>query len=653
MRREYLTLAAAFGAIAVIMASVALQPQIGQVARHADPAQAVSETPSPAALALIYSSVFGNISSGEFEEAYRSLGSLEGVYVPENAKYIFSRFNQLISQEALELESADARIAGALRSLSLGLIETAKANVSSALLSLAKASITSSSLSSAASEFAKTLRTRQLTPEIAMVEGAIASYYGDLDEIMRSIGEVEAGNVTATAIDLSLSGSHVIIGDNVSATGRLTELSSGAPLPGREVAVLACGRAYLAETDADGRFEIQFEAAAPGGPQQSVSAAFLYDGSHAGSYASAPIVVNYIVPKITATADRSRALPGDAVRLSLVADLSEWAAPVAPELREEFGARLSGALQATTFRFAVTAFGSEEVVGSGYPVGAMISVSVPAGAASGSHPINAALLPASMFAGSAASASVEVYRKAVEVSLSAPSIALGGTYLTMYGSASSSGSAVAGASVSASFAGATASATTGQDGSFSVTITVPPWRASGWESARAVVQPADYRLSASSASATVLVVSPMMAVVAAAGAVAAFGLARRAASGGKATGSLVYAAAAQAKQSQLPPAETLAGIYARAAQAVGAALGTFARESETVREYLARVASRLGALGKAFGELTLMLEESLYGMKEVDASRGRSLLSLIIERLGIALGSAKSDAKEAEGGEKR
>lgn len=652
MRREHLTFAAAACAIAAIMASVALQPQLGQAARHADPAQTVPEAPSPVALALIYSSVFGKISAGEFEEANLTLGSLEGVYVPESARYIFNRFNDLISQEALELESADAGIASALRSLSLGLIETAKANVSSALLSLAKASITSSSLSSAASEFAKTLRTRQLTPEIAMVEGAIAGYYGDLDEIIRSIWEVEAGNVTATAIELSLSGSHAIIGDTVSAEGRLTELESGAPLPGREVAVLAFGRAYLTETDSEGRFSLQFQTAAPGGPQQSVSAAFLSDGAHAGSYASAPIVVNYIVPKVTAMADRYAALPGDAVRLSLFADLSEWAAPVAPELREEYGARLAGALQTTAFRFAVTAFGRGQTLISGYPASAEASVPVPAWTPSGSHPISVELMPASIFAGSAGSVALEVYRNPVVVSISAPPIALGGSTVAIWGSVSSSGSPVPGASVNVSISGSSASAVTGQDGSFSAEVPLPPWRASGWEIARAVAQPADGRLSPSSVSATVLVVSPLMTAVAAAGVAVAIAFAKRASSGGKDTAPPAYAAA-RPMQAKLPPPDTLAGIYARAAQAVGSALGTFARESETVREYLARVSSRLGALGKAFGELTLMLEESVYGMGDADAARGKSLLEMIVERLGKAFGPGNRGAKDAEGGGER
>lgn len=651
MRREYSALAAALGVIAAIMASVVLQPQLGPAARHTDPAQAAAEMPSPALLALVYSSVFSNISSGDFDEAYRALSSLDGVYVPENARYIFSRFNQLISQEALELEDADGKIAEALRSLSLGLVETARANATSALLSLAKANITSVSLSSAADALAKGLKTRQLTPEIMMVEGAIARYYGEIDAIRRSIEEIEAGNVTATAIGLSLSQNHVLLGDAVSLEGRLTEASSGAPIPGEEVEVLACGRAYTLVTDPEGRFSLTFTAAAPGGPDQMAAAAFLQHGDRAGSYATAPLTVNYVIPRIAVTTDRARALPGDTVAVGISATLSEWAAPLTPDVSVAFAQRLASALEGAQFALRVEAFNASYAIAEEYPVAAAASFAVPAGTASGRYSVTAAMDPASIFSGGTASAPVEVYRRATSVSVSAPSIALGGTSVTFKGSVSSSGSPVAGASVSVAFSGSSASASTGDDGSFSVALPVPAARASGWEAARVLAEPADDRLSPSSASASVLLISPFMAAIPAAGAIAATALAMRGRgrTGKWAAQAPPVAALGGAEARGLPPPDTLAGIYARAAQAVGAAIGIFARESETAREYLSRAMPGLGAVGKAFRELTLMLEEAVYGMRDVDASKGRRLLEAIMGFISSARRQPEGE-KGAEGG---
>ena len=74
---------------------------------------------------------------------------------------------------------------------------------------------------------------------------------------------------------------------------------------------------------------------------------------------------------------------------------------------------------------------------------------------------------------------------------------------------------------------------------------------------------------------------------------------------------------------QVPPEGTIAGAYARAATWVGSALGRRIRASETVREYYSRIEPGLGAAREPFRGLTVMLEDAIYGLKEVSVPAAR------------------------------
>jgi len=89
---------------------------------------------------------------------------------------------------------------------------------------------------------------------------------------------------------------------------------------------------------------------------------------------------------------------------------------------------------------------------------------------------------------------------------------------------------------------------------------------------------------------------------------------------------------------QVPPEGTIAGAYARAATWVGSALGRRIRASETVREYYSRVEPGLGAAREPFRGLTVMLEDALYGLKEVSVPAARGLLERVKGLLGIGMG---------------
>ena len=95
------------------------------------------------------------------------------------------------------------------------------------------------------------------------------------------------------------------------------------------------------------------------------------------------------------------------------------------------------------------------------------------------------------------------------------------------------------------------------------------------------------------------------------------------------------AIAASSGSKQMPPEGSIAGAYAMAASWVGSALKRRIRRSETVREYYSTVAPGLGEAKAPFRDLTLMLEDTVYGQKEASEPAAKGLLGRLKELLGI------------------
>ncbi|RLG48053.1 MAG: hypothetical protein DRO06_01905, partial [Thermoproteota archaeon] len=83
-----------------------------------------------------------------------------------------------------------------------------------------------------------------------------------------------------------------------------------------------------------------------------------------------------------------------------------------------------------------------------------------------------------------------------------------------------------------------------------------------------------------------------------------------------------------------PRLKGMAGIYFQAVMLVEGFTGIPLRPSDTVREYLARVRGLIGRGARPFGELTRLLEEAVYGGREVDLEEAGRLLAELREVIG-------------------
>lgn len=651
MRRDLALLVGTAAVVAMMLGGTLLIPVAERAVRHTDARSSQPELPSPIALLSGYSAVVSELLSGRYANASGFVSYLNSSYVPENVRYLFSRFNSLLDSALSDLNRTEVLIGDAREALSLGMIGEAKSLAGNASSSLWRANTTAAQVRESAATVASQLKVPQVrTGVVGALEARIAQLAQELSALRSEISEVESGFVVKTRITMTLDASVAWVGSPVTARGfLLTE--GGAPVAGETVYVSVPGGSsrpeYPAVTGADGSYSVTFTA-----PYLYVDSVKVYayyvststvveGGGGARAYAGsrspdAVLSLLWVEPRISVQLNATRAKPGDWVLVSGTVDQGTV---------EEGGVDLSGS--GANLKVRISAFGATRVVESS---GGRFSsvVQVPSAARSGMNEIAAAAIPSGVFGPASDSTFLEVYRIPTTVTLELPSVALSGTSATVSGRVSSStdGSPIPGASVAVTLAGSSApllETRAGDDGSFSVTVPVDIGIPTGWTAVSARASPPSAAYSGSSASASFFAVNPSVLAAPLAGAALLYASVGRihgsgkggkvgAASGsGSGSGSVASADLGSAfAQKQPGPAVS---AYRRAAALVGEAIRSAIGKSETMREFLHRASSSLGEKPEPFAELTVMAEEELYAERSQDPDRAGSLLNRLISWL--------------------
>ncbi len=631
------------GIVVAIMAGAYLvEPGMG-IFRHDDPSQAKGGMPSAVDLALMYSSIFGQISEEGFTNATALLQELDGAYVPESLAYTFARFNTLLLREISDFNVTGTMIADAISQYSVGNAGAAGIDITNATWTLAKSNITLSDLTSAADELSKQFKMRSLAPELQMLLDLIGRYAEEIADVNSTIEEIESGNLTATYMTLAVGSHELITGGWTQAAGVLYA-ANGTALPGMPVAVYAGGSAIMATTDASGAFSVPVHASGYV-ESMTVAAAFLPQAGYVGCISSEEtILVNYIAPAITVALGSGSVLPQGSFTATVSVDLSRW-------VHGNFSCALPTVQGAVV---EISAFGRLSyayVEGAGGSANATITLTVPYGTASGSWDVTVSVVPMGVVGPGEGSSNMTVYRMPTAVSLSAPWWALGGTGIALTGTAQANGTGLSQARVTAyvSYSGgqtAVVEAITDGSGNFALVVPTGALTPSGAITMNVQVTPDEDEFAKGTGSAQSYLISPaILAVPAAALGAIGGGLAlrrqRRTESGaGQPSSQAAGAIAATGAAGAMPPEGTVAGAYARAASWIGSLMGRRIRASETVREYYSRVEPGLGEARAPFRGLTGMLEDALYGLREVSAPAAKGLLERIRELLGMGKGGS-------------
>lgn len=653
--KRYVPVIAVAGIVVAIMAGAYLvEPGLG-IFRHDDPSQAKGGMPSAVDLALMYSSIFGRISEEGFSNATALLQELDNAYVPESLAYTFSRFNTLLLREISDFNITGTMIADAIRQYSVGNAGAAGADITNATWTLDKSNITLADLASAADELSKQFKMRSLAPELQTLLDLIGRYAAEIADVNSTIEEIESGNLTATYITLAVGSHELITGGWTHASGVLCA-ANGTALPGMPVVVYAGGSAIMATTDASGAFGVTVHASGYS-ESMAVAAAFLPQAGYVGCISGEEtILVNHIAPAITVTLGSGSVLPQGSFTATVSVDLSRW-------VHGNFSSALP-TVQGVVVQ--VSAFGRLSYAyaeGAGGSANATIMMTVPYGTASGAWDVAVSAVPMGVVGPGEGSSTITVYRMPTAVSLSAPGWALGGAGIALTGTAQANGTGLSQARVTAyvSYSGGqTAVVETITDGSGNFALAVPTgaFTPSGAITMNVQVTPDEDEFAKGTGSAQSYLISPaILAVPAAALGAIGGGLAlrrqRRTESGaahasghGAGAGAIAATAAARA----VPPEGTVAGAYARAASWIGSLMGRRIRASETVREYYSRVEPGLGDARVPFRGLTGMLEDALYGLREVSAPAAKGLFERIRELLGMGKrGSGSGSGSESSG----
>ncbi|MBC7128024.1 MAG: carboxypeptidase regulatory-like domain-containing protein, partial [Candidatus Methanosuratus sp.] len=569
---------------------------------------------------------FSAIASGDYSGASDLISYLNSSYVPEDARYIFSRFNSLLSSAVLDLNQTETMIGAAWGALRVGDLESARSAVGDASVSLWRANQTASQAKSASSELASKLRISALRGAMAPLDQRIEQLSEDLSACKSELERAESGELTRTSITISLDRNEAWVGSIVTAYGTLTT-EGGDPLPGTVYVAILGWNVYTAAAGADGSYSLSFLVPYAYVDTIRVYAYFAPDGGLlVGSRSQdATLALLWVKPEVSISLNATRVMPGQSLQLSgnVLLPLEK----VDPYLQPQ------GLGQA---QIRVSAFGSCDYCQVQQGGAFSTTVVVPGSAKGGNHTVVAEVVPSGVVGPASSRSSVEVYRQPTSLSLEVPIAALSGTSATVSGRlTSASGEGIDGATVRISAAGESYTAVTGVGGLFALDLPLGISVPTGRIGVEAVAVPGEAHYSPSSARSGFYAVNPSLPLVLAGG-FAFFYMAvwrgvvhKPAGPPGSASAAATWAT----RPGGLGLANPVIAAYHRASAAVGKLLGRAIGKSETLREFLRRSEGRIGEASEPFSALTTMAEEELYAGRSHEPAKASSLLERILSAL--------------------
>lgn len=594
--------------------------------RHVDLKAAQTDLPSPVALLSLYSSAFSAIASGDYSGTSDFISYLNSSYVPESARYVFSRFNSLLSSAAIDLNQTEIMIGAAWGALRVGDLESARSAVRDASVSLWKANQTASQAKSASSELASRLGLGALRGAMAPLDQRIEQLSEDLSACKAELERAESGELIKTSITISLDRNEAWVGSVVTAYGTLTT-EGGDPLPGTVYVAVHGWGVHAAAAGEDGSYSLSFEVPYAYNDTIRVYAYFAPDGRLLAGSKSQEALLNllWIRPEFTLSLNTTKVMPGQSLLVSGVIALGEMQQDVRPLVQEP--------IQVRVYAFGSYYYCSFQPSG---PQGGIFStaVVVPRGAKDGNHTVIAEVVPSGVVGPEFSESVIEVYRQPTYLTLEVPAAALSGSSATVSGRLTSpSGEGIDGATVRISAGGESYTTVTGGGGIFTLSLPLGISIPTGEIEVEAVAVPGEAHYSPSSARSGFYAVNLSLPLVLAGGFAFFYMAVVRGAvpKPARAPGAASAARAAPSVSGML--ASPVIAAYRRASAAVGGILGRAIGKSETLREFLRRSEGRIGEASEPFSALTTMAEEELYAGRSHEPAKASSLLERTLSAL--------------------
>ncbi|MCD6312812.1 MAG: DUF4129 domain-containing protein [Thaumarchaeota archaeon] len=597
--------------IALISSSII----VPNLPRHLDPQQVEPELPSKLGLLTLYGSVIDSVVVGDFIGASEAMEDLLKIYVPENLRYIYDRFNELLDRELQKLNETNVQLNECESELSEGLLEDAEERLEKAGRALAEAEIIQQELEDSSREVARTfgIPFSQLSERVGKLEELIKSYRERLSLLSAELGRLREAKISDTRLMIWANCSEVLIGSGIRIEGFLLD-EYGNPLEGRAISIYA-ERKKVKEllTRDDGGFEAVVAAPQVYKPEVELFAEYVPSGADVGRFRASRsnvivLKLTYEIPEIEASINATNLLPLEAFEI--------------------FGQvkTLSGQLPDKIY---LSAFGntiSTEISEDGI---FKLALRVPSSASTGAHELILYTRPSGILAPAREVLELKVYRLPVRLEVEAPKIALSGTSITLRVRVLAEGNP-SGEVMLRSFG--SSSSIPARSGVLLLNLTAPLTAFSGIELVKLTFNPKSPIYESSSAQVEILILNPLTALVPIAAALYLMRIGFRGLSSMRRIalekGEVEAIEKIRERAVRRAP-EGISRIYLEAVRLVEELIGVRRRSSETIREFLERVSERLGEGALAFEELSYMAEAAIYGEVEPDLDLARHLLEAI------------------------
>jgi hypothetical protein len=283
--------------------------------RHVDPSQVLEEKP-PVEFLLLYSQIGDYVLQLDFQKAFKILNNASYAYVPRGLAYIFERFNRLLNETMMNMNSTRHELALCRGFLEDSKIPLAEEWLGRALRSLAASRMSYYMLEDSSREVSRHVEPQPISRAVSGIAGGILRLEDEAWEINATLHGLKPIGVR---LEISVNPRNVVFGQGFNVSGFLRG-EDGLALGGRVVILHVGGGSYSLETGYDGSYSTVCYALEYS--RLAVFAEYVPRGGDVGKYsyaASDTVFVNvtYYTPRLNLSLSRDRVLPGEMLTVNI------------------------------------------------------------------------------------------------------------------------------------------------------------------------------------------------------------------------------------------------------------------------------------------------------------------------------------------------
>ena len=285
--------------------------------RHVDPLQ-VPEEKTSLELLMLYSQIGGHALQLNFSSAFKTLSNASLAYVPEDLRYIFGRFNSLLNETLSDMNTTRYDLALCRALIGSSKLGPAEDSLNSALKNLAISKIDYDVLEDSSRELSRHVPAEPISQALLGVEGGISKLELEAESLKEMLFELRP-KLLDVRLQISVEPRSVVFGQNFSVSGFLLG-GDGSALGDRRIILHVGGKGYGLETLSDGSYQMLCPAREYS--MLKVYAEYFPYGGDVGVYSygiSDIILVNvtYYVPPLKLSLSSDRLLPQETLTLKV------------------------------------------------------------------------------------------------------------------------------------------------------------------------------------------------------------------------------------------------------------------------------------------------------------------------------------------------